>query len=343
MRTVVVAAVFCAIVSFRSAQAVPVTDIDRLSPVFDAASLVFAGQVVSVQSSGTLNGEWGGHSVKLDAFSATARVQRLYKGAAGHTVTITFVRPPGNACTVSECEALSANDFGLFFLLENRDGYHLMTGTYGALPVSRLHSAENAEGLPGLEADLLEGLKDPEVDRVLENIQMIGGIGQLHSVPRLLALLEGTQNDDVRSSLYVTLLKLHQYGKLGDALAFAQTMDTSSLVDSRFKYRIFDFVEAIHDPTTVPILLNFASSPSDRLRQSVIHALREIGSPEAVPAFVQALDDRVESVRYDAVLGLATIEKNWELAPSVDLFEKDEAKYIKAWKSWWTETGTKAN
>jgi HEAT repeat protein len=85
--------------------------------------------------------------------------------------------------------------------------------------------------------------------------------------------------------------------------------------------------------------MGLAQSQADDVRESAIHALRTVRSATAIPAFVRALDDRVQFVRYDAVLGLAEVEHNWALAPSVDAFKADEQKYITAWKSWWQTNG----
>jgi HEAT repeat protein len=104
-------------------------------------------------------------------------------------------------------------------------------------------------------------------------------------------------------------------------------------------YPVYDLISAIRDPARVPVLITFSHSQSDRLRESVIHALREIGNRTAEPVLVEALDDRVASIRYDAVLGLATVEGRWDLAPSVDTFAANEPKYVGAWKSWWLGIG----
>lgn len=64
-----------------------------------------------------------------------------------------------------------------------------------------------------------------------------------------------------------------------------------------------------------------------------------MASSDAVPVFIRVLDDRVETIRYDAVLGLAGAEQNWDLAPSFDAFAKNESMYIAAWKAWWSKSG----
>jgi hypothetical protein len=336
---VVLLAVACA-PTILHAEIVPTAGTVSLPDLFDHASVIFAGEVVSVESKGKVNSKWYGREVELEVFAATVAVDRLYKGESnGAVLRVIYHRPAGNVCTVSKCEMLTAGEYGLFFLQEQGDGYHMIEQIYEPFAVSRLKSAVHERGLARLESDLVAGLQDADENRLLTNVELIGALKHVSSVSPLLDLLSRNPSGVVRSAIYVALLRLQYIGKLRESLLFAESSTTGSPAELRIKDQIFDLVGVVHDPTAVQVLIGFAHSQSDRLRESVIQALREIASPTAVPIFVEALDDRLKLIRYDAVLGLATVERNWDIAPSVDTFSANEAKYVDAWKSWWLNSG----
>jgi len=320
------------------AEIAPHQGVESLPQLFNSASVVLTGEVVSVEPTGEVDGVWYEQAVRLERFTAQVSVNREYKGPPNlGSVAIIFTRPSGTLCAVSRCEALQVGDEGLFFVKQESDGYHLLDPRFGRLPASRLKSAGARPGIGGLQSDIVAGLHDSDEKRLLANVDLYGALEQVPTSP-LLELLQMDNRDLVRAATHVALLKLGDHPRLTDAAIVAE-LHTDDPLELLFQEEICSFIGEIRDRTTVQVLLGFSHSRSDRLRQSVIHALREMGSADAVPVFVEALDDRLELIRYDAVLGLATVEKNWQLAPSIDSFVQDESKYISSWKSWWLTTG----
>lgn len=308
--------------------------------MFDAASGVLSGMVSSVEQTGEVSGNWYGRSVRLAVFTATVLVDRVYKGdPLSVSAEVTYQRPTGTSCSVSKCVNLVLGEYGLFFLTISPDGYRLLDGLYSPFEISRLNSTTHRPGITGLELDLEAGLRDPNENTLLDNIDLIGGLEHVNSVSPLMDLLASSRSETVRAAVYVALLRLQNYHQLEKSLLFAESPADPSQPNFGIKDQIYDLVTVIHDPATAAILITFSHSKSKRLREAVIHALREIGGAEAVPVLVGALDDPVQMIRYDAVLGLAAIVQDWKLAPSVDTFLADQSKYINAWKSWWLETG----
>src|SRR5437868_10861358 len=100
---VIVTALTCA--GLANAGASPQGHVDSLSQLFGPATVVFAGEVTSVEQTGQRNGIWYGESVQLETFIAHVSVDREYKGPTGLASTeIKFVRPPETVCSVSKCE-----------------------------------------------------------------------------------------------------------------------------------------------------------------------------------------------------------------------------------------------
>jgi len=311
--------------------------VESLSQLFSAASVVFTGEVTSVAQTGERTGVWYGEPVRLETFIAEVSVDREYKGPTNPaSIAISFSRPSGTRCTVSKCETLQAGDDGLFFLKADNDGYHLLDPYVGRLPVSRLKSATAVSGIIGLESDIVAGFHDTDENRLLTNIELYGA--SEHASSPLFELLLTDRSDLVHAAANAALLKLGIHSRLKDAARVVE-LRTDDPRELLLQQEISSFISEIRDRAAVQVLLEFAHSRSDQLREAVVHALREMGSADAVPIFVQALDDHLDLIRYDAVLGLAAVEKNWQLAPSIDSFHEDESKYITAWKSWWLTTG----
>ncbi len=316
---------------------VPHQGIESVPQTFNSASVVFAGDVVSLEPTGEVDGIWSGQAVRLETFTARASVDREYKGPPHlASVTIVFTRPSGTLCAVSKCEALQVGDDGLFFLRHESDGYHLLDPRFARLPASRLKSATAGSGIGGLQSDILAGLHDRDEKRLLTNVNLYGGLEQVVTTP-LLELLQMGNRDVVQAATHVALLKLGDHSRLADAAGVAER-DTENPRELLFQEEICSFIGEIRDRTTAKVLLGFSHSRSDQVRGAVIHALREMGSAAAVPVFVEALDDRLELIRYDAVLGLATVEQNSQLGRRL-IHSSRESKYIGLWKSWWLATG----
>jgi hypothetical protein len=61
-------------------------------------------------------------------------------------------------------------------------------------------------------------------------------------------------------------------------------------------------------------------------------ALRHTGVDAAMEPLSIALQDSDREVRYQAVLGLATITGKAEWGPTLNLFERDEQRYLTYWR-----------
>lgn len=332
----IASAIICLLVTSAWSAVVPSPGSESVPLLFSSASLVFKGEVSSVAQVSVgrnASGESG-----PTRFVATVLVDRLYKGdAPGGAVHIEFDRPSGAQCTVSPCLSLKAGDYALYFLTAADTQHRLIDKYFGMFNVSHLKGPSGVSGLRGLESDLSAGLGDPDEQRRLINIELLGAMGNEWPIGPLRQLLEA-HNLITRLAAHVALLHLHDYTNLAEATSLMETSAGNPRL-VQLQDRMSLYISEIRDSKAVPILKHLASSESDWVREAAVHALREMQSREAVPIFISALDDRVQLIRYDAVLALATIEKNWELAPSVDTFNANEERYISAWRLWWKAEG----
>lgn len=331
-----------ALASALSATIVPRPGSENVPQLFASASLVFKGKVEAVTKSGMPEQNTNGQAT-AERFTAAVRVDHVFKGelAVNETVYINFDRPTGTYCNVAPCISFAVDEYDLFFLTERNHSFELLDRYFGKFPVSMISAAAPVKGLAGLESDLAAGLSDSNERRLLTNIELLGAMQKIASTNPLKRLMNSPE-PVIKAAALAALLHLHDYQYLSEARASMETTASDATLPM-LQDRISLYVEDIRDPTTIPVLIYLAGSHSDLLRQAAIHALRETPSTQVVPLFVAALDDPVQLIRYDAVLGLATLEKNWDLAPSVDTFKHSESKYITAWKVWWAESGQGQN
>ena len=296
-----------------ASEVVPTPGSASLPDLFDAASLVFAGQVLSVDAGSEVEGKWNDREVRMTQYVATAGADRIYKGSLNiSSINIIYLRPNASVCTVSRCESLTPGEHGLFFLRKMADGFHLIDQFFGVFSVSRLKSQANANsGIASLQSDLIAGLHDHDENRLLANIELLSSSNEPNTASPLLDLLTNNRDETIAAAVYSALLRLENYSRLSESLSFAESSPGQSARTLRFMDQFCDLVGAIRDPTTALTLMAFSRSKSDRLRESVVHALRGLGDPRAVPTLIDALGDQNASIRYDAVMGLATVEKNW--------------------------------
>lgn len=303
--------------------------------LFTAADVVLKGEIASVDRISQHAGNWHGEPALLNTYEAIVFQDRLYKGTVG-AIRITFMRPTGTICNVSRCTWLSPGAYGLLFLTKTKGDYLLSNEI---LQVSRKNAAVAADGLSGLEADLIAGLKDNDGSRKLVNIELLGTMED-PEIPEKLSLQLPSAGNLTKIAIYAALLQLRDYRFLAEMRPFLELQSADPVI-SRFQGRLHSRISEVNDARTLAVLLQFARSRSDSLRQTAMRGLRNLESPESVPVLTQALDDRVQDIRYDAVFTLATIYKKWEWAPSYDAFRSNEAKYISAWKKWIEETNGK--
>jgi len=70
------------------------------------------------------------------------------------------------------------------------------------------------------------------------------------------------------------------------------------------------------------------------IRRAAAAALRHTQADGAIGPLSMALEDSDREVRYQAVLGLATITGQNEWSPTLDQFEREEQHYLSYWREW---------
>lgn len=310
---------------------------ESVDKLFASSDLVMRGEVKDVSTRRRVKGVWHGVPTVLTIYAAQVATDKIYKGPAASIISVEYTRPEDRICAVSTCNRLDVGEFDYFFLVGREPAYELRDAYFGRFRASRLTESRERVGLDELKRDFVSGLEDPDENVRLMQAELIGSSGRKVDAEYLKRLLASSDNL-TRATIHYALLRLGDYSTLASIRGFLEAPSNVPAVE-RLRFLCLSQINVIRDAAAVDALVEFAKSPADDVREAAIHALRTIGSARTVSLFVQALDDKVQMIRYDAVLALAEIERNWSLAPSVDAFQADEKKYIAAWKSWWATEG----
>src|SRR5205085_12201864 len=194
------------------------------------------------------------------------------------------------------------------------------------------------DSLQMLERDLEAALISGQREDVLNAVALLGNLKQVQSTEPLKNLLP-TNDRQIEGTLYLALIKLGDYSKLGPTGEFFRFKNSDAAIQN-LRVELGRAISNIHSSTVLPQLEHFSESDDQLLRGSAVLALRTIASPTSVPLLIDRLDDSDQDIRYVSVIALALIiNKVGDWAPSRQMFDQQENKYVSLWKEWWQNQG----
>ena len=106
-------------------------------------------------------------------------------------------------------------------------------------------------------------------------------------------------------------------------------------------YRLLIAFCKLDDPSLAKEILPLLYVADSRIRRTGIDVLRRMKSPVAIPALMTLLDDKDQSVQYDAMMTVAETAQIYSLgsSPSTDVFQQDPQAHLNWWKKWWEREG----
>ena len=279
--------------------------------------------------------------------TAQVHVDRCYKGEppASEMVAVLFdnILPSGGA---GPYVLMRKGDYRLYFLKPERDKYVLVDDWFGQLCISRQVANQAAEGSAAmyrLEMDLKAGLTDPNRDRVLDSIRMLGNMRHLESEAELMALLQ-SRDELVRTYVFEAMLRLHDYRILPavEQWLMSQPQLPAYLVlpkDALFEMqgRLVGQISMIRDPATLPILLRLLQLSNPLFRQAVLQGVRAIHSQQSAPDLLKMLDDPNADNAFIAMQALIELAGGGPIrwAPTLPEFRENSGYYAATCRSWW--------
>jgi HEAT repeat protein len=96
----------------------------------------------------------------------------------------------------------------------------------------------------------------------------------------------------------------------------------------------FAIQDGIKNQEAIPVLARLLRASDPQTRRAAASALRHTEAQGAIEPLLTGLEDSDREVRYQAVLGLATITGEGDWGPSLDLFGRDEQRYLTHWREW---------
>jgi len=266
---------------------------------------------------------------------ARLRVLRVLKGDAVDELMFKFFRSNLMNCGLF---GVDKGEFGLFFFRESDHGLILATPQYPTIIAGRgpcITAGEPLERVVG-EFDcviqsplstifdrtsalrMLDRVPDPSATKVLERAAR-----ELHPPLNLLAAINLVARNDLSA-----LPLVEEGARTSPVLVIADEGHTI------FQYHWGDALGGIKDPAAIPALARMLTVDDSLIRQGVVQALGNTESEAALEPLSKALDDSDVWVRWEAVMGLATITHQKDWYPFYDQFKENEQLYLDHWKSW---------
>lgn len=224
----------------------------------------------------------------------------------------------------------------MFFLRAvSQQGYEVLNPYHPfviALPDAPATSEGSALGRVIAEiAHVLNSPLTPQEDRK----RAVGILAWVESSADEAALKKASQTLDgpVRLHIAAALLRRNDITllDLAEKVLTSPPQGAETGILSKLAYAIRD---GVTDSRAVPALMRLLGSKEVFVRQSAAAALRHVGDETVIEPLSKALQDGAREVRYQAVLGLATVTGQSDWSPSLDLFIKEEQRYLTYWREW---------
>ena len=320
----------------------PLRGTENIPKLMADSTLVCKGEVVEAAEVTVVSDPRPPHRTA----TAIVHVDRCFKGErpASELVPVLFdnILPPGGGPYV----VLRKGDYRLFFLKPEESKYVLTDDWFGQLSISRQLGNPplgNTDPMHQLEVDLKAGLNDPDHERVLDSIRMLGNMRHLQSKEELVSLLD-SQDQLVRTYVFEAMLRLHDYSVLPavEQWLTAQPQPPPSLIlprDALFEMqgRLAGEISMIRDPATLPILLRLLRLPSPFARQAILQAVRAINSPQSAPSLLKMLDDPYADNAFIAMQALIELAGGGAIdwVPPLPVFRENPSYYAARCRVWW--------
>jgi len=305
----------------------PVLD---LTSMIEHADLIVVGQVVSVRDNGRKVVPDKERGYEGQQMTAALNVTRTLKGPEkiGPLEFEIFAPAFGSGYAV-----VSPKQFGMFFLKTEKGKYAVLDPYYPFVIAPRQHHAlvgADTDRVVGEIVYILADRTSSEEDR-RKAVYVLDG-AHVASATEALRLATHDADTVVRLQALAALLKRNDISQLNIAEDILLRQPPN--IEQYLKSNLAAALGGIKDSRAIPVLTHLLAASEVRVRRRAAAALRQMGGTDSIPALVIALNDSDAGVRYEGVVGLAEITSQYEWAPSVEVFQKDEQRYLTHWREW---------
>jgi HEAT repeats len=301
-----------------------------LASLTQQADLIVVGQIVSVRDEGRKLANAEGRGSEGQRIAVSLNVARTLKGPLkiGLLEFKTFA-----PAFDSGYAAVSPKQFGMFFL-RNENGTYAVLNPYYPFVIAP-HQAHISRGadLDRVVGEIAYILADraSSVEERRKAVYVLDG-ARIGSATQALRLATHDADTVVRLQALAALLKRNDISQLNvvEDILLRQPPN----IEQYLKGNLAAALDGIKDSRAIPALTDLLTAAEVRVRQRAAAALRHMGVADVTAPLVIALNDSDRQVRYEAVVGLAEITRQYEWAPSIETFQKDEQRYLTYWKGW---------
>src|SRR5947209_7455053 len=316
------------LLSHAKAQAYPVPPLD-LAVLTHNADQIIVGQVIAVWEIEHTTVDMQGQPVPAVRMGASLRSDRVLKGLTDQPIlNFEFL-----VTDFGPYRRVPLKQYGMFFLrLKSPHQYMVSDPYYPFIVASPNSSVSEGDAFNRVVAEVAHVLM-LKLSRN-ERSQAIEALKNVHIEAATKALRYAANDPDIslRLQAMAALLWQNDIASLGAAVEILLNPPPTAE-----KWRLMNLaasVEGIKDPAVIPLLTRLLAAREVSVRRSAASALRHTGANAALQPLVTALKDSDREVRYQAVIGLAEITGESQWGPSIDLFQRNEQRYLTHWREW---------
>jgi len=301
-----------------------------LASLTQQADLIVVGQIVSIRDEWRKLANAEGRGFKGQRIAASLYVTRTLKGPRKiGLLEFETVAPAFN----SGYAAVSPKQFGMFFLRNENGTYAVFNPYYPFVIAPRqahISRGGDLDRVVGEIAYILANRASSDEER-RKAVYVLGG-ARIESATHALRLATHDSDTVVRLQALAALLRRNDISQLNvvEDILLRQPPN----VEQYLKGNLAAALEGIKDSRAIPALTNLLAASKPLVRQRAAATLRHMGVADVIAPLIIALNDSDRQVRYEAVVGLAEITEDYQWGPSIDLFQRDEQRYVTHWKQW---------
>ncbi len=302
-------------------------DLDKLTA---DATLIVAGQVISVQELAKTTVQVGDRRLSAREMIAELRADHVLKGNARSSSRLSFhfVIPD----EFIGWRSVTPSGYRVFFLVESSGEFSIANPYHPSIPA--VPNTDTGEGAP-IErvviqlAAVLESSNSSSEDKR----EAVFDLSKTQTAAAVHALRRVAEVKDLNLRLSVSAALL-EHGDIS-TLQFAEDNlvkpDPTTPADllHNLSYAI---LIGVKDESAVPELVRLLRAGSAETRRAAASALMHSGASSAVDPLLSAIDDSDPMVQYYAVVGLAEITGQTDWRPNTFDFSSDSKKYLDHWR-----------
>lgn len=302
-----------------------------LDDIINSSDLIVTGKVIASHEVSRNRQTIRGSTQLVRLVAADVLVVSVLKGTSAPRVRVNYLMPLEEDVGYRN---LPLGTSRVIFLKKVGPGFEFANPFYPSAPA--LTSKDNQKD-PSIRKNIIvavasslsaDGVTVAEKHEALYFLEQSKAVESSGEIEKLLESVD--KGLSVRAAS--VLLRLNQIS----ALPFAEKVLTKGILDVE-PWEIENLalsLSKLRDERGIPTLRRLLRSGQLKTRQSAALALFDMKNPATRPALSEALSDTDFNVRYYAVIGLADSTSIAEWRPSVEVFRKEEGKYLEFWKAW---------